>query len=196
VKLKEARDNYDRRSTKLSDVVRQLNFAGIAVIWLFRTGEKTGGIPYSNCLMWPLGLLICSATFDLLHYAYASAAWGIFHRQEEKKLKNDRQRAEREIHAPRAINWPSLIFFWGKTILTVAAYCFLIAYIAQFLFGSTQKEKKNENIKVSYRPPIQIRFCANRFHVSWVDWLGGDSPDRAETFPRHQLAMVAHRVAT
>ena len=131
--LKEARDNYDRRSTKLSDVVRQLNFAGIAVIWLLRTGDKTGGIPYSNCLLWPLGLLICSATFDLLHYAYASAAWGIFHRLQEKKLKDDPQRAVVEIHAPDAINWLSLFFFWGKTIFTVAAYCFLIAYIARFL---------------------------------------------------------------
>lgn len=136
VKLKDAREYYDKRSTKLSDVVRQLNFAGIAVIWLFRTGEKTGGIPYSRCLMWPLGLLICSATFDLLHYAYASAAWGIFSRLEEKKLKSDRQRADREIHAPRAINWPTLAFFWGKTILTVAAYCFLVVYIARFLLGT------------------------------------------------------------
>jgi hypothetical protein len=133
VNLKEARDNYSKRSTKLSDVVRQLNFAGIAVIWLLRTGDNTGGIPYSDCLLWPLGLFICSATFDLLHYAYASAAWGIFHRLEEKKLKDDAERATVEIHAPNAINWLSLFFFWGKTIFTVAAYCFLIAYIARFL---------------------------------------------------------------
>jgi hypothetical protein len=133
VKLKEARDNYDRRSSKLSDVVRQLNFAGLAVIWLFRTGDKTGGIPYSNCLLWPLGLFICSATFDLLHYAYASAAWGIFHRLQEKKLKDDPQRAEREIHAPDWINWLSIFFFCGKTILTMAAYGFLVMYIAHYL---------------------------------------------------------------
>src|SRR5882724_5194543 len=86
MKLKDALKIYYERSTKLSDVVRQLNFAGIAVIWLFRTGDKTGGIPYSECLLWPLGLLIGSATFDLLHYAYASAAWGIFHRVKKKKI--------------------------------------------------------------------------------------------------------------
>jgi hypothetical protein len=37
------------------------------------------------------------------------------------------------MHAPNAINWLSLFFFWGKTIFTVAAYCLLIVYIAQFL---------------------------------------------------------------
>jgi hypothetical protein len=132
MKLKDARDIYYQRSTKLSEVVRQLNFAGIAVIWLFRTGEKTGGIPYSDCLLWPLGLLIGSATLDLLHYAYASAAWGIFHRVQEKKLQNENN-PEGEIHAPDTINWVSLVFFWGKTILSVAAYCFLVTYIARYL---------------------------------------------------------------
>jgi hypothetical protein len=76
--------------------------------------------------------LIGSATLDLLHYAYASAAWGIFHRVQEKKLQNENN-LEGEIHAPDAINWVSLVFFWGKTILSVAAYCFLVTYIARYL---------------------------------------------------------------
>ena len=108
MKLQDARDIYERHSTKLSDVVRQLNFAGIAIIWLLRAGDNT--LPYSKGLLWPLGLFAGSATFDLFHYAYASAAWGIFHRLQEKKPKNN---AETEIHAPGAINWISLIFL-GK----------------------------------------------------------------------------------
>jgi hypothetical protein len=132
VKLKDALDIYYQRSTNLSDVVRQLNFAGIAVIWLFRTGDKNAGIPYSDLLLWPLGLFIASATFDLLQYAYASAAWGIFHRKQEKKLNND---PEADFHAPGAINWLSNVFFWGKAILTVAAYCLLVRYIAGHLIA-------------------------------------------------------------
>src|SRR4051812_41083792 len=110
MKLKDAREYYNQRSTKLSEVVRQLNFAGIAIIWLFRTGDKTGGIPYNDALLWPLALLVASATFDLLHYAYASAAWGCFHRMKERELKNDENA---EILAPAAINWLSNVFFWG-----------------------------------------------------------------------------------
>jgi hypothetical protein len=130
MKLKDAREYYNQRSTKLSEVVRQLNFAGIAVIWLLRTGEKTGGIPYNDFLLWPLGLFVASATFDLLHYAYASAAWGIFHRHKEKELKNNQ---DAEFHAPAAINWLSNLFFWGKSIVTVAAYLLLVTYIAHYL---------------------------------------------------------------
>jgi hypothetical protein len=59
-----------------------------------------------------------------------------------------------------------------------------------------RKEKKNENAQVSYRPSLQIRFCVNRFHVFRMDWLGWDSPNRAEVFPRHRLALVGRRVAT
>lgn len=130
MKLKDAREYYNQRSTKLSEVVRQLNFAGIAVIWLFRTGEKTGGIPYNDSLLWPLGFLVASATFDLLQYAYASAAWGIFHRAKEKELNHNQ---ETEFHAPAAINWLSNFFFWGKAIMTVAAYFLLVTYIVHYL---------------------------------------------------------------
>jgi len=138
MKLKDAREYYSQRSTKLSEVVRQLNLAGIAVIWLFRTGEKTGGIPYNDSLLWPLGMLVASATFDLLHYAYASAAWGIFHRQKEKNLDHNQ---DKEFHAPAAINWPTNFFFWGKAILTVAAYFLLVGYIAHYLATQPQPLK-------------------------------------------------------
>jgi hypothetical protein len=130
MKLKDAREYYNQRSSKLSEVVRQLNFAGIAIIWLFRTGDKTGGIPYNDFLIWPLGLLVASATFDLLHYAYASAAWGIFHRVKEKELHHNE---EAEFLAPDAINWLSNILFWGKAMLTVAAYILLVIYIGHYL---------------------------------------------------------------
>jgi hypothetical protein len=162
VKLKEAQDTYESRSTRVSEIVRQLNLAGIAVIWLFRNGDKTGGIPYNDALLWPLGFFIISAGFDLLQFAYASAAWGIFSRQQEKKLNqridekerkrgNEERRRKRgsveakdadvedddEIdEAPGAINWVSNSFFWGKAILTVVGYYFLISYIARYLFAA------------------------------------------------------------
>lgn len=162
MKLADAQDTYERRTTRLSEIVRQLNFAGIAVIWLFRSGDKTGGIPYTDALLWPLGLFIISAGFDLLQFAYASAAWGIFSRQQEKKLNQrlvemERKRGNEERNrrrgnvetktaddevddeideAPGPINWISNSFFWGKAILTVVGYYFLISYIARYLVAA------------------------------------------------------------
>jgi len=128
--LQEAREIYGKRTSKLSEVVRQLNFAGIGIIWVFRVGEKSGGIPYSQFLLWPLGLLIVSATCDILHYAYGSAAWGIFHSLKEKELKHDGSKIFR---APRQINWPSNFFFWSKASSTVVAFALLIQYVAHNL---------------------------------------------------------------
>jgi hypothetical protein len=141
MKLKDAREYYTQRTAKLSEVVRQLNFAGIAVIWLFRTGEKNGGIPYSDSLLWPLGLLVASATFDLLQYASASAAWGIFHRQKEKELKRNQ---DAKFHAPAKINWFSNFCFWAKTGVTVIAYVLLVSYIARYLVIHPQPLKAAE----------------------------------------------------
>jgi hypothetical protein len=131
--LKEADEIYDKRSTRASEVGRQLNFAGIAIIWLFRSGDKaSGGIPYSDTLLLPLVLFIGAATFDLLQYLYASAAWGTLHRSKEIKLGHD---PAVRFTAPGWINRPSTILFWAKSILTMTGFCLLIYYIAPYLFG-------------------------------------------------------------
>jgi hypothetical protein len=40
MKLQKARDTYYEYSGKLSDITRQLSFAGIAIVWIFRAGDK------------------------------------------------------------------------------------------------------------------------------------------------------------
>ena len=126
MKLAEYRSTYYEYTGKLSDIVRQLNFAGIAVVWIFKVGQETGGIPFAQCLLWPMGLFVLSLGFDLLHYIYASIAWGLFHRCKEKNGVNESE----EIQARREINWPTNIFFWAKVAASLAGYSILIIYIA------------------------------------------------------------------
>jgi hypothetical protein len=120
VTLKEARDSYGYSSGKLSDVVRQLSFAGIAVVWMFKTG--TGGIPFDARLVWPLKFLVSSLALDLLHYAYAALAWGRFAHMREKDGVKDAD----EVFPDESINWISLVFFWSKAFLCVVAYVLLL----------------------------------------------------------------------
>lgn len=121
--LKDARSAYDYSSGKLSDLVRQLSFAGIAVVWMFKTG--TGGIPFDVRLVWPLKFLVTALAFDLLHYTYASYAWSRFaHKQEREGAKDS------DIVKPdEKINWPTLFFFWGKALLCVTAYGLLLIFL-------------------------------------------------------------------
>lgn len=128
--LAECRRDYYGYSGKLSDVTRQLNFAGVAIIWIFRVGDTNGaGIPFAGSLLWVLALFVLSLAFDLGHYIYATAAWGLFcHRKELAGIREDEA-----VKAPTKINWPSLGFFWGKVGLNVVGYVVLVGYIANRL---------------------------------------------------------------
>lgn len=120
MKLKDARSAYDYLSGKLSEVVRQLSFAGIAVIWMFKSGS--GGIQFDDRLLWPLRFFVVVLALDLLHYAYASAAWSRFAYMEERQGVKD----EDEVEPDERINWTSLFFFWGKALVCVIAYLIML----------------------------------------------------------------------
>lgn len=115
MKLNDAREHYYTFSATLSNVNRQLCFAGIAVIWIFVTKEADGNYTLPSNLLFPLGCFVGGLTLDLLHYFVASASWGIFHRIKEKSEIGE----DTEFVAPRQINWAPNILFWSKSILTL-----------------------------------------------------------------------------
>jgi hypothetical protein len=76
-KLSQYWENFEEYTGKASDVTRQLSFAGIAVVWLLRTGGG-GSLPIPSALLLPLALFVWSLSFDLLQYVVASVVWGSF----------------------------------------------------------------------------------------------------------------------
>jgi hypothetical protein len=60
--------------------------------------------------------------FSPARYTYKSAAWAILHRSKERKKIDT-------FEAPDPINWPTLVFFWGKVICTVIGYGALLYII-------------------------------------------------------------------
>lgn len=123
--LKDARDAYYGLSAKLSDIVRQLSFAGIAVIWMFRVSSDKTGIAFQPVLVWPLLLFVVALAFDLAHYLYGSIAWSSFAHREEKKGRRD----EDKVKPHESINWPSNIFFYCKAASCILAYMLLISFL-------------------------------------------------------------------
>lgn len=128
---KDLRDAVDIFTGKLSDVSRQLNFAGIAVIWIFRVGEESGGIAYSSELLYPLGCFVLSLAFDFLHYLYASIAWSCFHTYKQRSGVD----STTDFKAPGWINYPSYIFFYSKALLVFGGYILLLLAIGQQLIA-------------------------------------------------------------
>lgn len=131
MKLEDVLSTYYEASNKLSEVTRQLNFAGIAVIWIFKVGKEGGGIQFTAVMEWSLGCFVVSLALDFLQYFWKSIIWSAFHRCKEYYgvKKND------EFLAPPWFNYPTLFFFYTKAILTAIGFGLLIAQIASALFN-------------------------------------------------------------
>ncbi len=120
------RDAYNTYTGKLSDIVRQLAFAGIGVVWILRVGTESGGIAFAPQLRNVLLFYVFTLTADVLHYIVGSATWGVYNTIKEWQDTPE----EEEFHAPRIINWIPLTFFWGKVLLCAYATYKLLMYLA------------------------------------------------------------------
>jgi hypothetical protein len=131
--LREDRDFY---TEKLGDIVRQLDFAGIAIIWIFRNGNGTEmiGIAYSNFLLWPMVFLVSSLGADLLHYVWASAASDVLVYRYDKKKTQDTT----DIRFDSKVPVITRILFWAKSLLTVVAFALLLYYIGTQLLSANE----------------------------------------------------------
>ncbi len=125
MKLKDAREEYYGYTGKLSDVNRQLAFAGIAVVWIFAAADKSGSISLPENLVAPLACFVIALAADLLHYVSASAMWGLFHRQKEKSGIGE----DADFMAPAWINYPSISFFWAKAFVNLIGFVLLLGVV-------------------------------------------------------------------
>jgi len=125
VKLENLRENYDYFSQKTSEIVRQLGFAGIALVWVFKT--DVGGRQVVPPELLPAArLIVIGLGLDLLHYVAGTLIWGIYNGIKEHAATKE----ETNFLAPRPINWATLLFFWAKVIVIVIAYVYILGFIA------------------------------------------------------------------
>jgi hypothetical protein len=128
MKLEDYRKDYYGFSAKASEISRQLSFAGIALIWIFKI-EKGGPLAVPTTLLWP-ALLFCAAlALDLLHAVFGTLIWGAFARYQERRGAKD----DDEIDSPAYFNWPTLLCFWGKVSAVVVAYALVFRHVLSLL---------------------------------------------------------------
>src|SRR5213595_3623097 len=122
MKLENVREAYYFYTGKTSEIIRQLALAGIALVWIFKTGdEKNPGI--AGDLLLPAILIVIVLTLDLLQYVAGSVTWDIFMRIKE----NEEEITEDSVFTvSKKINYPMNIFFWLKLIIMVTAYVMII----------------------------------------------------------------------
>jgi hypothetical protein len=130
MKLKEYKKTYEEFTGKLSDINRQIAFAGIAIIWIF---VQRGNFEIASGLMIPLIFLAIALAADLFHYIYQSAAWAFFFNYHEKRIQKEKGDYEQDIKAPRKINYFSWTLFITKITCVILGYLFLIILLSREL---------------------------------------------------------------
>ena len=125
MKIEELRDAYYEASGKVSDISKQLAFAGIAVIWVLKVGTKAGGIPFSSELIPLLYVFVVALTLDYLQYLYKTIVWAVLNHYHWKKHEDN----EKNIEISDKINWITNVFFWSKVAAIVYGYMGLLLFI-------------------------------------------------------------------
>lgn len=120
--VKDAKNNY---TSKTSDVVRQLAFAGIAVIWLVRTNTDKAVHPVPSELVPALALFSLALACDLLHYTVSSLIWSVYYR-----IKIGENLSEcTPFEEPSWLPFPGWFFFTLKILILLAAWGWLAIYL-------------------------------------------------------------------
>ena len=130
MKAGDIRDDYYVLSGKLSDISRNLCFAGIAVIWALRLGNAAeSGIVFSEKLLLPLAIFVLSLTLDFIQYAWSTAATGIMNKIYWNRYKDD----ETSVEFPTWLNVVTSVIFIVKLIASFAGQAILLFYIWKLL---------------------------------------------------------------
>ena len=130
MKLSETKEAFYESSATLSDNVRQLLLAGIAIIWILKTGDKTAaGVPFSKILILPLQAFIAGLICDALQYAYKTLSWWFYHKAKyQAGLKDDS-----EVDPPTILSAPTWLFFILKLVACAIGYYYLLRYLSTAL---------------------------------------------------------------
>lgn len=129
MKLSEIRDAYEVISGKLSDINRQLAFAGIGIIWIFRVSgsdEISSSVPKE--LLWPLIFLVVSLFLDVMQYFISTIIWyGVYCKNRKKNKSVDDEKIR--VNEKEWWNIPSWICFILKLVALIPSYILMFLYV-------------------------------------------------------------------
>jgi hypothetical protein len=130
MKLQDYRNDFYTFSGKASDLNRQLGFAAIALIWLFKT-DVAGQPSIPPPLIWPGILVVASLSLDMLHYCLASIIWRLFYRSKEKAGVRETTNIT---HSPW-LEFPIWALFVLKIACVVIAYFYIGLFLVEKFLG-------------------------------------------------------------
>lgn len=133
MKLSDIRNDYFTYSTRVSEIIRNINFAGIAMLWVL-SHEETEIFFCNNENLIPLRFLVLSMVTDVLQYLLQTIIWYRFYTCKKKELlKKQVEDVESSIVNEKELYSIIPWCFWGlKILFTIIAFIF----IAVILFSN------------------------------------------------------------
>jgi hypothetical protein len=122
--LQKYREDFYFFSGKASDISRQLAFAAIAVIWLFKK-DTAGQLTVPLELIRPGILVVLALALDLLQYCSAALIWYFYYRSLEKKKVPETADTQHSVWLERPISF----FFWAKIAVVILAYYYILIFL-------------------------------------------------------------------
>lgn len=125
--LKEIREDYVRYSTNVSELSRNLAYAGIGVVWIFKqssTGDESISTFMSSIpseLKWPLIFFIAVLILDLFQYVIQTAIWYPYYAKHKELHKNEKEE-DVNLQEPEMYSVIPWCFWLFKLIMVVIAY--------------------------------------------------------------------------
>jgi hypothetical protein len=126
----EVKETYEALSGTASGIVRQLSLAGIALIWLFKTGASSAPVLEPQLLRAALFIFV-ALSLDLLQYLIGTFTWHRYFLYKENKRTPPNETFE----APNWINWPTWTLFWFKSASMITAYSFILHFLYEKFIG-------------------------------------------------------------
>ncbi len=119
-------------TAKLSDVTRTAAYAGLGVIWIFKTGDSAQ-YRLDRSLLLAGALLAFALALDVLQYAVTVALrW--WHARAEERARGVDYRGK-DIDLPARLNRAPYALFALKVALVGAGYVVLLHYLLRALFA-------------------------------------------------------------
>ena len=129
MKIQKMLDSYEESSSRVSDLTRQLAFAGIAVIWVLRIGESSGGIPFTSQVLFPLYLLVIGLGLDFAQYLYKTILWGSLNWYYWKQHQSN----DADVVVSGSWNVPTHILFLSNILVVSCGMVLLLIVISEAL---------------------------------------------------------------
>jgi len=128
--LQEVLDYYEYFSERASTILRQLGFAGLGIVWIFKV-DRGGNQFVPRPFVWPSLLLVVGLGLDLLHYLAGAAIWGGMFWKHDTPRGNGRK--DLIVNVSSKLNIATELLFCLKALVIAGAYGLLIAYLSSRL---------------------------------------------------------------